>query len=131
MPAPGLPAAGQPDQPLAVDPLGVGQAGRPRLRPEPAQGGDRIPAAAAAAAAELAIDLDEGVAELAAGAGKTALQMAVEIEGAAEHLAGVDHGEVADAASLAEPAIADEEGARMMVEEDGQGEPLLELAAEP
>jgi hypothetical protein len=56
--------------------------------------------------------------------------MALEIEGAAQHLAGVDSGEILHPAALAEPAVADEKRARMMVEDRRQGEALRQHVAE-
>src|SRR5436853_487418 len=70
------------------------------------------------------------MAELAAGAGKTALEMPVDVESAAEHLAGIDDGEVADVPALAEPPVADEKRPRMVVEQDRQREALLERVAQ-
>ena len=48
--------------------------------------------------------------------------MAVEIECAAQHLAGIDHRELRGPPALAEPAIPDQQRARVMVEADRQTE---------
>jgi hypothetical protein len=54
--------------------------------------------------------------QLSSRPGEPAINMAVEIECAAEHLAGVDHGKLCCSAPLAKPSIADEERARVMIE---------------
>ena len=58
------------------------------------------------------------------------MQLAVDIEGAAENLAGIDDREIPHAATFAEPAVADEQRARMMVEHHRQPEPALQVVAE-
>lgn len=70
------------------------------------------------------------MAKFAAGAGGAAVQMPVKIESAAEHLASVDHGEVAHATALAEPSVADQKRPWMMIEQNRQVEPAGKFLAE-
>jgi hypothetical protein len=77
--------------------------------------------------AELAPDLHESVTQFASGPGEPAIEMAVEIKCAAEDLAGVDHSELCCSAALAKPSIADEEGARVMIETHWQVEFVSKL----
>ena len=70
------------------------------------------------------------MAELAAGALWTTIEMAVEEQGSAQYLAGEDGSEAARAATDAEPAVAEQHGTRMMIETHGQAETLLKERAE-
>jgi hypothetical protein len=54
--------------------------------------------------------------------GEPAIRMPVEIECAAEHLAGVDHSKLCCSAAFAKPSISDEERARVMIEPHWQVE---------
>ena len=68
--------------------------------------------------------------EFAPRPGDSAVEMAVEIERAAEHLARIDHRKLRTPAALAEPAVADQQRARVMVETHRQIEFAAEFFAE-
>src|SRR5262249_5975513 len=71
----------------------------------------------------------EGVAELAAGTRWASMEMAVEEQGAAEDLVQIEGCEAASATSCAEPAIGEKHRSRMMVDIDGQLQPLAQNGA--
>src|SRR5208337_2763354 len=106
------------------------QSGHLGITAKPTQCGDRVPTISAAAPAKLASDLNEGVPQLAASPVDPAIQMAVEIECAAEHFAGVDHRELCRASALAEPAISDQLRTRVMVETHRKAEFAAELVGQ-
>jgi hypothetical protein len=76
-----------------------------RLAAQPSQGGDRIPATSAPTATELAIHLNECVAQLAAGAGMPPVQMTLEVQRAAKNFSGVKDGKILHSTSFPKPSL--------------------------
>ena len=126
----GVAGGDQPHQRAGIHLAGLWQLGSLGLVAKPAECRDGVPAAPTAASAERASDLDESVAQLAPCSGDSPVKMAVEIESPAQHLACIDHRKLRCSSTLAEPAIPDEQRARVMIETHRQIEFASEFVGE-
>ena len=102
------------------------------LAPERRAGGQRLDAAAAGAVALAgrAVGLDHGVAELGAGAGRAAVDLAVEDQAAADPGADRQHHRVVGAAGGAVEVLGQGGDVGVVVDEDGQADPLADQVAD-
>jgi hypothetical protein len=71
------------------------------------------------------VDLNHAVPELTAGSGESTIDLAVDEEGAAEHLAGIDRGKILLAAAGPEPSVPNKQGTRVMIDNNGKREAFL------
>src|SRR5947199_343680 len=78
------------------------------------------------APADLAVQLDECMAELAAGAGWAAMEMAVDEERSTEDIIHIEGREVARPASRSEPPVGEKHRTRMVVDIDGELQPVAQ-----
>ena len=123
-----LPSAQQ----LAEGRVGRAFGRRPALAAERGAGGERLDAAVvrAVALAGRAVGLDHDVAELGAGAGRAAVDLAVEDQAAADPGADGQHHHVRLAAGGAEEVLGEGGDVAVVVDEDRQPDPLFDEVAD-